>query len=147
MTATENVDLRSQGAGSMETMQPGDGWLYFAGTVMGLAGLMRLVDSLWAFRYNGNLPDGLQDGVLGDNIKTYAWLWLAVGVMFIAASFLILTRNQLARWIGMIASVVGAVSAMAWMPYYPIWALTYVAIGVLALYGLIAYGGRLSTDT
>ena len=79
MTATENVDLRSQGAGSMETMQPGDGWLYFAGTVMGLAGLMRLVDSLWAFRYNGNLPDGLQDGVLGDNIKTYAWLWLAVG--------------------------------------------------------------------
>jgi len=131
----------------METMQPGDGWLYFAGTVMGLAGLMRLVDSLWAFRYNGNLPDGLQDGVLGENIKTYAWLWLAVGVMFIAASFLILTRNQLARWVGMIAAVVGAVSAMAWMPYYPIWALTYVAIGVLALYGLIAYGGRLSTDT
>ena len=35
---------------------------------------------------------------------------------------------------------------MAWMPYYPIWALTYVAIGVLALYGLIAYGGPLSNE-
>ena len=145
MTATENVDLRSQGAGSMETMQPGDGWLYFAGTVMGLAGLMRLVDSLWAFRYNGNLPDALQDGVLGDNIKTYAWLWLAVGVMFIAASFLILTRNQLARWIGMIAAVVGAVSAMAWMPYYPVWSLVYIAIAFFVLYGLAVYGGNESS--
>ena len=35
---------------------PGDGWMFFAGTILGLAGLMRLVDSFWAFRYNGALP-------------------------------------------------------------------------------------------
>ena len=34
----------------------GFGWLFFSGTVLGLAGLMRIVDSIWAFRYNGALP-------------------------------------------------------------------------------------------
>jgi hypothetical protein len=28
------------------------------------------------------------------------------------------------------------------MPYYPVWALTYVLIGVLVVYGLAAHGGR-----
>jgi hypothetical protein len=26
------------------------------------------------------------------------------------------------------------------MPYYPIWSLTYLAVGVLVMYGLIVYG-------
>ena len=36
----------------------GDGWLFFAGTILGLAGLMRIFDSIWAFRYKGALPGG-----------------------------------------------------------------------------------------
>jgi hypothetical protein len=28
------------------------------------------------------------------------------------------------------------------MPYYPIWALTYVGIAVLVFYALAAHGGR-----
>jgi hypothetical protein len=28
------------------------------------------------------------------------------------------------------------------MPYYPVWSLTYVLIGVLVVYGLAAHGGR-----
>jgi hypothetical protein len=31
---------------------------------------------------------------------------------------------------------------MAWMPYYPIWSLVYVAIAFFVLYGLAVYGGR-----
>jgi hypothetical protein len=28
------------------------------------------------------------------------------------------------------------------MPFYPIWSLTYIAIGVLVIYALAAYGGK-----
>jgi len=28
------------------------------------------------------------------------------------------------------------------MPYYPVWSLTYVLVGVLVIYGLAAHGGR-----
>jgi len=120
----------------------GFGWLFFAGTVLGLAGLMRIVDSIWAFRYKGALPENLQDGVFGDNLKTYGWVWLIVGVLLIISSFMLLTRSQFARWIGLIMAAIMALSAMTWMPYYPIWAFTYVGIAVLVFYGLAAHGGR-----
>jgi len=120
----------------------GTGWLFFAGTVLGLAGLMRLVDSFWAFRYHGALPDGLQNAVLGDNLKTYGWVWLGVGIVLIAASVLILVGSQIGRWVGYAAATIGGLSAMTWMPYYPIWSLTYVAVAVMVFYALARYGGR-----
>jgi hypothetical protein len=124
----------------------GEGWLFFAGTVLGLAGVMRIIDSIWAFRYNGALPDALKDGVLGDNLTTYAWLWLAVGILLIAASFLVITRSQFARWFGVGAAAIGGITAIFWMPYYPIWSLVYIALAVLVFYALVAYGGREGTS-
>jgi hypothetical protein len=118
------------------------GWLFFAGTVLGLAGAMRILDAIWAFGYNGALPDELQDGILGSNLTTYAWTWLIVGIILILSSILVLSRNQLARWVGIIAAALGALSAMTWMPYYPIWSLVYVGGAVLVLYALIVHGGR-----
>jgi hypothetical protein len=118
------------------------GWLFFAGTVIGLGGLMRIFDSLWAFRYKGALPEGLRDGVLGSNIKNYAWAWLIVGIIMLLASFMLLAKSQFARWVGFFAATVMAVSAMAWMPYYPVWSLTYILIAVLVFYALARYGGR-----
>ncbi len=120
----------------------GSGWLFFAGTVLGLAGVMRIVDSLWAFSYKGALPEALKDGVLGSNLKNYAWAWLFVGIVLIASSVLVLARSQFARWVGFIAATIMAVSAMAWMPYYPVWSLTYIGIAVLTFYALARHGGR-----
>jgi uncharacterized Tic20 family protein len=120
----------------------GFGWLFFSGSVLGLAGIMRIIDAIWAFSYKGAIPDNLKDGVLGDNIKTYAWVYLIVGVILLVSSFLVVTRNQFARWIGIIAAALAAISAITWMPYYPIWSLTYIALAVLVFYGLTAYGGR-----
>ena len=120
----------------------GDGWLFFAGTVLGLAGLMRVIDAVWAFAYNGSLPANLQDGLLGSNLNNYGWTWLIVGFVLITSSFMILTRSQFARWIGYFAATIGAISAMTWMPYYPVWSMVYVGMAVLVFYALAKHGGR-----
>jgi hypothetical protein len=140
-TGSTPVETAGQSSVDADEAQ-GSGWLFFAGTVLGLAGIMRIVDSLWAFRYKGALPDALKDAVLGTNLKNYAWTWLIVGVVLILASFLLLVRSQFARWVGLIAAAIGAVSAMTWMPYYPIWSLTYVGLAFLVIYALAAHGGR-----
>ena len=126
----------------MDDVGEGYGWLFFAGTVLGIAGLMRIVDAIWAFRYNGRLPDEFQGAVFGTSLSTYGWLYLIVGVILIGASFAVLTRSQLARWIGIIAGAIMVISAMPWMPLYPVWSLTYVLLGALTVYGLAAHGGR-----
>ena len=61
--------------------------------------------------------------------------------MLVGASFGVLVGSQVSRWIGITAGAVMAVSSIWWMPYYPVWSLTYIALGVLVIYGLSAYGG------
>jgi hypothetical protein len=140
--STAEFDQSSVSRSAYDDKEAGSGWLFFAGTVLGLAGLMRIVDSIWAFRYNGALPDDLKDGALGSSLTTYGWIWLVVGILLLVSSVLVIGRSQFARWIGMIAAGIAALSAMTWMPYYPIWSLTYVGVAVLALYALAAHGGR-----
>ena len=53
-----------------------------------------------------------------------------------------LTRSQFARWIGIIAGALLIITALWWMPFYPVWSLAYVLIGILLIYGLAVYGGR-----
>ena len=120
----------------------GLGWLFFAGTMLGIAGIMRLFDSLWAFRYDGLVPDELEGALLGTSLTTYGWVWLIVGVILLGSSFAVLTRSQFARWVGIIGGALLAISAIWWMPFYPVWSLAYVFMGVLVVYGLAAHGGR-----
>jgi len=59
----------------------------------------------------------------------------------------VVAGSQLSRWIGVFAGAVLAISAIWWMPYYPIWSLTYVGIGMAVIYALVAYGGREAYDS
>lgn len=120
----------------------GSGWLLFASIVLLFAGIMRVLDSIWAFRFKGSLPDGLDGGVFGTNLKTYAWVYLIVGVVLILAGIYVLSRNQFFRWIGILAAIIGGLSGAVWLPYYPFWASVYIGIAILVTYALIAYGGR-----
>ena len=120
----------------------GKGWLVFAAVVLGVAGIMRIFDGIWAFRYKGALPDHLQNSLLGTNLKNYGWLWLIIGILLILVALGVMARSQISRWIGIIAGAVIAVSAIWWMPYYPIWSLMYIGIGVLVIYALVVEGGR-----
>ena len=120
----------------------GKGWLVFAAVVLGVAGIMRIFDGIWAFRYKGALPDHLQNSLLGTNLKNYGWLWLIIGILLILCALGVMQRSQISRWIGVVAGAVIAVSAVWWMPYYPIWSMVYIGIGVLVIYALVMEGGR-----
>jgi hypothetical protein len=120
----------------------GEGWIVFAAVVLGVAGVMRIFDAIWAFRYHGTLPQHLEDALFGTSLKNYGWLWLIVGILLILCGFGVMARSQLSRWIGIVAGAICAISAVWWMPYYPVWSLVYVGMGVFVVYGLAAYGSR-----
>ena len=73
----------SEPADRTRVMEPGFGWMFFAGTILGMAGIMRLFDALWAFRYDGVIPDELEGAVLGTSLTTYGWVWLVIGCVLI----------------------------------------------------------------
>jgi hypothetical protein len=120
----------------------GTGWVIFAAVMMAVAGVMRIFDSIWAFSYHGTLPQNLEDAIFGHSLKTYGWVYLAVAVILLLAAFGVLMGSQVARWIGVAAGALACISAVWWIPYYPIWSMTYVLIGALVIYGLVVYGGE-----
>lgn len=123
-------------------MVKGDGWRIFTATVLGIAGVMRFFDALWAFWYDGALPGDLESALFGRSLSTYGWVYLIVAILLIGSAFGVLSGSQFSRWIGIAAGAVLAVSAVWWMPFYPVWSAVYIAIGMLVVYGMCAYGSR-----
>jgi hypothetical protein len=120
------------------------GWLTFSAVVLIIAGIMRVIDAIWAFSYHGSLPDGLQGALLGHSLTTYGWIRLIAGVILIAAGALLFgpsdrPASEISRWVGIIAAALGAISAAFVLPYYPVWSLLYIIIAVMVVYGLSAH--------
>jgi hypothetical protein len=121
------------------------GWLTFSAVVLIIAGIMRVIDAIWAFGYKGPLPDNLQGALLGHSLQTYGWVWLIAGIILIAAAALLLGPRdkpgaEISRWVGIIAAALGAISAMFVVPYYPVWAILYIILAAMVMiYGLSAH--------
>jgi hypothetical protein len=120
----------------------GSGWTVFAGTALLIAGVMRVFDSIWAFRYHGVLPSNFEAAIFGHSLKTYGWVYLIVAIILILAGIGVMVQSQVSRWIGIFAAAILGISAIWWMPFYPIWSLTYIGISFFVIYALAAYGQR-----
>jgi hypothetical protein len=78
------------------------------------------------------------------NQRTWGWITLIFSVLQLLAAAGILAGNQLARWFAVAVLALNAIDMMFFLPAYPFWALTIIAMDVVALYGLCAYGSRAS---
>ena len=119
----------------------GEGWVLFAGVMLIWGGIMKVFDAIWAFRYHGVLPSNLEAAVFGHSLKTYGWVDLIVAAILIICGFLVMSGSGFARWVGIVAAVIAGISAIYWMPFYPIWSFVYIFIAALVIYALAVYGG------
>ncbi len=76
------------------------------------------------------------------NLRAWGWITLIIAVLQMAAAGGILAGNQLARWFAVVVVGLSAIDMMFSLPAYPFWALSILAMDIVALYGLCAYGSR-----
>ena len=76
------------------------------------------------------------------NLRTWGWITLILGALQLLAGVGVLAGNQLARWFAVAVIALNAIDQMFFIPAYPFWSLTIIAIDVVALWGLCAYGSR-----
>jgi hypothetical protein len=80
------------------------------------------------------------------NLRTWGWITLIISVLQLIAAAGVLAGNQLARWFAVAVLALNAIDMMFFVPAYPFWALIIIAVDVVALYGLCAYGSRANMD-
>jgi hypothetical protein len=119
----------------------GANWLAFAAALLAVSGIFKIFDALWAFKYDDDVSEEVQTVVFARDLTSWGWVWLVVGIVLIAAGFAVVTGAEWARWVGIVAASVAAVTFLPWIYYQPLWTVLSVGLAVLVIYALAAYGG------
>jgi len=132
--------MRPDSAGGQYAEGRGYGLILFASVVLAVVGFFNLIYGIAAVA-NSHVFVANAHYVFG-SLRGWGWITLIIGVLQLIAAAGVLTGNQLARWYGVIVVGLSASDMMFFIPAYPFWALTIIAVDVVALYGLCAYGSR-----
>jgi len=122
----------------MEETEKGSGWLLFASIMLMVAGIYNFIWGIGALTKDELYVVQL----LFANLTFWGWVWLIVGVLQVCAGFGVLSKNQAARWFGIVMASISAITAFFYIWAVPGWALLIITLDVLVIYGLAEYGAR-----
>ena len=118
----------------------GYGLIFFASILLLVVGFFNMIYGIAAIA-NSHVFVANAHYVIGD-LRAWGWVTLIIAVLQLVAAGGILAGNQLARWFAVAVVGLNAIDMMFFIPAYPFWALAIIAMDVIALYGLCAYGSR-----
>ena len=128
------------GAGGRHAEGRGLGLIVFASILLFVAGFFNMLYGIAAIA-NSHVFTANAHYVIG-NLRAWGWITLIIAILQLGAGAGVMAGNQLARWFAVAVVGLSALDMMFFIPAYPFWALTIIAIDVVALYGLCAYGSR-----
>ena len=118
----------------------GYGLVLFAGVLLLVSGFWNLIYGIAAIA-NSHVFTAHAHYVFG-NLRAWGWITLIIGVLQLLAAAGVVAGNQWARWFAVAVIGLSAIDQMFFIPAYPFWSLMIIAVDVVALYGLCAYGSR-----
>ncbi|MGE5292648.1 MAG: hypothetical protein ACM3ML_36755 [Micromonosporaceae bacterium] len=131
---------RPGGAGGGYVEGRGHGLIIFASVVLAVVGFFNLIYGIAAVANSHVFVANAT--YVWSGLRTWGWFTLIIGALQLIAAAGVLTGNQLARWYGVVVVGLSAIDMMFFIPAYPFWALTIIAVDVVALYALCVYGSR-----
>ena len=115
------------------------GWSAFAGIMLIIWGVFDVIQGIVALA-NNEFFVITQDYVFKFNVTTWGWIHVIGGIILIASGAGIFSGNVAARTVGVIMAGLAIIWNFAWLPYYPIWSIIAIAIGVAVIWALTVHG-------
>jgi len=131
---------RESGAGGRHAEGRGAGMVLFASILLLVIGFFNMIYGIAAIA-NSHVFVANAHYVIGD-LRAWGWVTLILSVLQLVAAGGIVMGNQLARWFAVAVVGINAIEMMFFIPAYPFWSLMIIAVDVVALWGLCAYGSR-----
>jgi hypothetical protein len=132
--------LATNRGATYENDEQGFGWLLFAATMLGLAGIFSVIDGIVALSrsrfYAANAT------YVFSNLHTWGWITLIVGVLLIVAAMGVMSGSGFAKWFGIAIAGLSAINQFVVIQAYPFWSLIVFTVDVLVIYALAKYGGK-----
>lgn len=115
------------------------GWTAFAGVMMILLGIWWVLAGLVAI-FNDDFYVVGQEWILQLSTTSWGWIHLLLGIVVLFAGFGIFSAQVWARTVGVIMAVISGLVAFAWLPWYPIWGILFIAASIAVIWALTAHG-------
>ena len=115
------------------------GWTYFAAMMMILIGVFHTIAGLVAI-LDDDFYVKTRNYVLQFDTTQWGWIHLIFGIIILLAGFYVLTGSVFARTVGVILAIISAIAGFAWLPYFPVWGVIFIAIAVSVIWALTAHG-------
>jgi hypothetical protein len=126
--------------GPSEYVDPGNGWVTFAMTVVMMIGALNIIEGIVA------LTDSkfyAKDAVfVFSGLHTWGWIMLVLGILQFTAGYVLYAGSQWARWFVVAVCALNGIGQLMFVQAYPFWCLTVFAIDVLVIYAVSRYGSR-----
>ena len=106
-----------------------------AGVLLLMSGAFEILQGASAIA-NDDLYSAGSDFLYQFNMTTWGWVHLVIGVLSIIVGIGILAGRSWGQVAGMIIAGLSAIANFAFLPHYPLWAITVIAVDLLIIYAL-----------
>jgi hypothetical protein len=134
----------ARGTSGRQAKGQGYGMVIFAAVLLLVIGFFNLIYGIAAIA-NSHVFTAHAHYVVGD-LRAWGWVTLILAVLQLLAAGGVMAGNQWARWFAVAVLGLNAIDQMFFIPAYPFWSLTIIAVDVVALWGLCAYGSRANLE-
>jgi hypothetical protein len=121
------------------------GFILFAGIMMVMSGFFQAFSGLVAL-FENEFYVATRNYLFQFDATTWGWVHLIVGLIVAFAGFAVMAGRTWGRVVGITLAVVSAVANFAFIPYYPFWAMTIIALDIFVIWALAAHGRDVATD-
>jgi len=140
--ADDVSQYRAAGRAREETSGWAVGFILFAAVMMLMAGIFQFFAGLVAL-FQNEFYVATRNYLFQFDATTWGWIHLIGGVLVVLAGWGLLSGRTWARVVGITLAVLSAIANFLFIPYYPFWALTIIALDVFVIWALAAHGREL----
>ena len=115
------------------------GFTVFAAIMMVTIGIFHAIQGIVAL-FNDEFYVVGQEWVFKFDVTTWGWIHLILGIVVAVAGYFLLQGAVWARTVAVLVAVLSMVINFIWLPWYPLWSLTIIAIDVFVIWAVTAHG-------
>jgi hypothetical protein len=126
-------------SGSRATSGWAVGLIVFAAIMLMMAGTFQFLAGLVAL-FENEFYVTTRNYVFQLDATTWGWIHLLLGIVLGIAGWGLLSGRTWARVVAITVAAISALANFLFLPYYPFWALTIIALDVLVIWAVAAHG-------
>jgi hypothetical protein len=110
----------------------------FAGIVMIIGGVFNAMEGIVALARN-EIYVAAPRYLFAFDLTTWGWIQLILGIAVAIAGVGVITGQLWGRLVGITLAALSMLANFAFIPYYPLWSLSIIALNVFVIWALCVY--------